>query len=167
MWAASAYCRTYYVALVTILRTQTQPYPNRNPSLPCLAQTLILDAKVCTNMQLLSLSRLSRLSHLSTQVRHLLRELHYSKIHWSLWYPTTSVVSSQITIYMVGWSEVTSLQNPRPALLCHELPSTCLYLPISLPIQLGSLWNFKLELLCYKPIIPTCLFAIWGDYPMS
>ena len=42
-----------------------------------------------------------------------------------------------------------------------------LYLPISLPIQLRSLWNFKLKLLCYKPIIPTCIFAIWGDYPMS
>ena len=32
--------------------------------------------------------------------------------------------------------------------------------PINLPIQLGSLWNFKLKLLCYKPIMPTCLFPI-------
>ena len=63
----------------------------------------------------------------------------------SLCYPTTSVVSSQITIYMVGWSEVTSLHNPSPALLCPCLPILCLYLTISLPIQHGSLWNFKLK----------------------
>ena len=37
-------------------------------------------------------------------------------------------------------------------------------------ISANSTWifrNFKLKLLCYKPIIPTCLFAILGDYPMS
>ena len=32
----------------------------------------------------------------------------------------------------------------------------CLYLPISLSIQLGSLWNFKLKLLGYQLAIPTC-----------
>ena len=31
----------------------------------------------------------------------------------------------------------------------------------------GSLWNFKHKLMCYKSIIKNCLFAIWGDYPMS
>ena len=39
--------------------------------------------------------------------------------------------------------------------------------PISLLIQLGSLWNFKLTILAYKPKFPTCLFAIWFHYPMS
>ena len=43
--------------------------------------------------------------------------------------------------------------------VCH-LVTECLYLPISLRIQLESLWNFKPKLLCYKPMIPTCLFAI-------
>ena len=45
--------------------------------------------------------------------------------------------------------------------------SKYLYLPISLSIQLRSLWNLKLKLLCYKPMIQNCMFAIWGDYPMS
>ena len=50
--------------------------------------------------------------------------------------------------------------------LCHII-TQCLYLPISLSIQLGSLWKFKPKLLCYKLMIPTCLFSIWCDYPMS
>ena len=45
--------------------------------------------------------------------------------------------------------------------------SKYIYLHISLSIQLGSLWNFKPKLLCHKPMIPTCLFAIWGDYHIS
>ena len=39
--------------------------------------------------------------------------------------------------------------------------------PISLPIPLGFLRNFKVKLLSYKPIISTSLFAIRGDFPMS
>ena len=45
----------------------------------------------------------------------------------ALYYPTTSVVSSQSTIYMAGWSEVTSLHNPSTDLLCSALPSPCFY----------------------------------------
>ena len=30
-------------------------------------------------------------------------------------------------------------------------------IPFSLPIQLGSLWNFKFELLGYQQVIPSCL----------
>ena len=33
-------------------------------------------------------------------------------------------------------------------------------MPISLPIHLGSLWNFKLKLLTYQLIIPTCLILV-------
>ena len=60
---------------------------------------------------------------------------------------------------MARWSEVTSLHNPSPALPCPALPNPWLYLPIYLPIQLGSLWYFKLKLLCYELIIPACLFV--------
>ena len=55
-----------------------------------------------------------------------------------------------------------------PVLFClSNLVTECLYLLLSLSIKLGYLWNFKPKLLCYKPLIPTCLFPIWGDYPMS
>ena len=37
------------------------------------------------------------------------------------------------------------------------------WLPISLPIQLGSLWNFKLKLLGYQIAILTCIINL--DYP--
>ena len=36
----------------------------------------------------------------------------------------------------------------------------CLYLPISLIIQLRSLWNLKLKLLGYQSIVPTCLIQV-------
>ena len=53
--------------------TQAQPYPNSTQTLPCLALTLIMGDRVCTNMQLLSLISLISLVS-STQVSHLLKQ---------------------------------------------------------------------------------------------
>ena len=59
--------------------------PKPIPTLPCLALTLILGARVCTNLKLLSLSSLclSLCLSLSTQVSHLLKQLHCSTIQSS------------------------------------------------------------------------------------
>ena len=43
--------------------------------------------------------------------------------------------------------------RPRPAF--NEV-----FNDLSLPTQLKSLWNFKLKLLCCKPIIPICVFFL-------
>ena len=112
----------------------------RSPS-PAIALALALAlawaARVCTNMQLLldiyDLSLLKSAIYSDSCITAQFTEAD------ALGYQTTSVVFSQITIYMVGWSEVTSLHNPSPALLYPALLSRCLYLPISLPIQLRSL----------------------------
>ena len=84
----------------------------------------------------------------------------------ALCYPTTSVVSSQITIYMIGWSEVTCFHNQSPALPCPALPSPCLYLLYLCQFNLDFY-----ETLNLAPVVqtnnPNCLIAIWGDYHMS
>ena len=130
----------------SILRNASPALPSPQP-LPCLALTLILGARVCTNMQLLSLSSLSSLPLC------LLKSAIYSESCITaqfteadtLCYPTTIVVSSQITNYMVGCSEVTSLHNPSPALLYPARTSPYLYFPISQPIQLGSYKTLNLS----------------------
>ena len=94
------------------------------------------------------------------------------------WYPSHLASNEKNNFTLkVGENKVPYI---LPFSLCHSVTHSlcpsgiflkfvpkCLYLPISLPIQLGSLWNFKLKFLCYKPIITTSLFAIRGDYPMS
>ena len=60
-----------------------------------------------------------------------------------------------------GWSLFFFLPPSGRYLLFLRLP------PTTLPNQLGPLWNFKINLLYYKTIIPTCLFTIWCDYHMS
>ena len=139
---------------------------NPSPALPCLALTInwaLGCALTCNSSLCLSYLIIIYSSQPFTQTTVFQSNyLEFTETD-ALCYPTTSVVSSHSTIFIVWWSEVTSLHNPSPDLPCPALPSPCLYIPISLPIQLGSLWNLKLKLLCYKPIIPTCLFAIWGD----
>ena len=109
--------------------TETHPCPTAcpNPNFEMLGFAL-----TCNSSLSVPLSR----SHLSTQVSYLLESCITAQFTEAnaLLYPTTSVVSSQITIYTVGWSEATSLHNPSSALLCSTLPIPCLYLPISLPI---------------------------------
>ena len=50
-----------------------------------------------------------------------------------------------------------------PFLTNTDICYACALTFLSLPIKLWSLWNFEFKLLCYKPIILTCLFAIWCD----
>ena len=121
---------------------------NPSPDLSYLALpiTWALELALTCFSSLSSLSGLSGLSHSSqpfTQAAILFTETD------ALCYLIASVVSSHITIYMAGWSEVTSLYNQSPDLARPSLPSPIPNFDITLTllqhyfdITMTSLWHY-------------------------
>ena len=105
--------------------------------------------------------------------------IHWIFLFWNLFiiiaiimdkykYMSMQLIGSDQSLNLTKTNHPSTSIHPPPPPSIHIHVTFChLYLPIFLPIKLGSLWNNKLKFLCYKPIIPTCIFAIWGDYPMS
>ena len=90
----------------------------------CLSLCLSLSLSLCLSLYLClwSLWSLSDLSLISTQVSHLLRELHYSTIYWS-WCPMLSnhQRSVQSDYYLHGrvvWSSQFAQPKPSSAVPC-------------------------------------------------
>ena len=86
----------------------------------------------------------------------------------------TYISANSTRIFMKLWTETPGVQFYYPTFSYPGgLPTNGYYktwvctkyqqMPLSLPIQLGSLWNFKLKLMRYQIIIPTCLNLV--GYP--